>query len=139
MSAIEQKIDKFYEETEKSVNAIIEGSDEHLDLILSISRPLERLYPKFEELNDLLHNNIDTYTDEQLQNHIMPKLRLLNKSCMTLIGALRTSFLYRDVRVALKNFTKQHDILREIIHDVHYFRIAKDDEFDNLLRELNDM
>jgi hypothetical protein len=69
----------------------------------------------------------------------MPKLKLLKKSCMTLVGAIRTSFLYRDVRVALKNYTRQHDILREIIHDVHNFRLAKDDEFDNILKELNDI
>jgi hypothetical protein len=31
MNAIEEKIEKFYEETEESVKEIIEGSDDHLD------------------------------------------------------------------------------------------------------------
>jgi hypothetical protein len=139
MITIEQQIDKFYEETEESVRLIIEGSDEHLDMILSITKPLEILSQKFEKLNDFLYNNINNYSDEQIGNLVMPKLKLLKKSCMTLVGAIRTSFLYRDVRVALKNYTRQHDILREIIHDVHNFRLAKDDEFDNILKELNDI
>jgi hypothetical protein len=139
MITIEQRIEKFYKETEESVKEIIEGSDEHLDLILFFTRPLDSLSKKFETLNDFLFENLNAYTDEQIQNIVMPKLRKLNKSCMTLIGAFRTSFLYRDVRVSLKNYTKQHNILREIIHDVNSVRLAKDDEFDNILKELNDM
>ncbi len=139
MITIEQKIDKFYEETEESVKLIIEGSDEHLDMILSITKPLELLSQNFETFNDFLYNNINSYSDDKIQNLLMPRLKLLNKSCMTLIGAIRTTFLYRDVRTALKNYTKQHDILREIIHDVHNFRLAKDDEFDNILKKLNDL
>ena len=139
MITIEQKIDKFYEETEESVKLIIEGSDEHLDMILSITKPLELLSQNFETFNDFLYNNINSYSNDKIQNLLMPRLKLLNKSCMTLIGAIRTTFLYRDVRTALKNYTKQHDILREIIHDVHNFRLAKDDEFDNILKKLNDL
>ena len=139
MISIEQRIEKFYEETEESVKVIIDGSDEHLDLILFFTKPLDSLSIKFEKLNKFLFENLDKYTDEQIQNIVMPKLRQLNKSCMTLIGAFRTSFLYRNVRASLKNYTKQHDILREIIHDINNIRLAKDDEFDNILRELNDM
>ena len=139
MITIEQKIDKFYEETEESVKLIIEGSDEHLDMILSITKTLELLSQNFETFNDFLYNNINSYSDDKIQNLLMPRLKLLNKSCMTLIGAIRTTFLYRDVRTAFKNYTKQHDILREIIHDVHNFRLAKDDEFDNILKKLNDL
>ncbi len=139
MISIEEKIEKFYEETEESVKDIIEGSDEHLDLILSFTKPLDSLSGKFEELNAFLFKNLNKYTNEQIQNIVMPKLRQLNKSCMTLIGAFRTSFLYRDVRTSLKNYTRQHDVLREIIHDIHNIRLAKDEEFDNILKELNDM
>ena len=139
MITIEEKIEKFFEETEESLKVIIDGSDEHLDLILIITKPLDILSQKFEEFNTVLYTTINTYSDEEVKNLIMPKLRQLNKSCMTLIGALRTSFLYRDVRASLKNYTKQHDILREIIHDVQNIRLAKDDELDNLLKELNKM
>ncbi len=138
MNVIEEKIECFYEENEKSVNVIIDGSDEHLDLILSITNPLSRLTEKFAVFNEFLYSHINNYTSEQL-NSLMPKLRQLNKSCLTLIGAIRTCFLYRDVRATLKEYTKQHDFLYEIIHDVVHFRLKKDDEFDNLLKELNDM
>ena len=69
----------------------------------------------------------------------MPKLRQLNRSCLTLMGAIRTCFLYKDVRTALKEYTKQHDFLFEMIHDLHYFRLKKDEVFDSLLKELNDI
>ncbi len=137
MIAIEQNIDQFYLETEESTRVIIEGSDEHLDLILSITKPLDLISQKFEKFNEGIYNTINNYSDEQIQSVIMPKLKQLNRSCLTLIGAIRTSILYRDIRTSLKNYSRQYEILREIIHDTHNFRIAKDDEFDNLLKELN--
>lgn len=137
MIAIEKRIENFYEETEESVKVVIEGSDDHLDLILSFTKPLDKLSEKFEDLNNFLFDNLNTYTDEQIEHLVLPKLKQLNKSCMTLVGAFRTSFLYRDVRASLKKYTRQHDILREIIHDVNSIRLAKDEEFDNILIELN--
>jgi hypothetical protein len=108
-------------------------------LILSFTKPLVSLSEKFEKLNEFLLEKLNTNTDPEIQTIILPKLRQLNRSCMTLIGAFRTSFLYRDVRESLKNYRRQHDVLCEIIHDVNYIRLAKDDEFDNILKELNDM
>jgi hypothetical protein len=137
MIAIENEIDAFYKDTEESVNCIIEGSDEHLDLILSVARPLDRLSEKFEVLNENLYNSIANYSDDEIKLQLMPKLLDVNKTCMTLLGAVRASMLYSDVRLSLKRFSKSHDFLREMIHDLKHFRINKDDEFDNLLNELN--
>lgn len=138
MNKIEEKIDCFYQENEESVNVIIEGSDEHLDLILSITKPLTSITEKFKEFNEFLYSHISKYSDERL-GKLMPKLRELNKSCITLIGAIRTCFLYQNVRTCLKEYSKQHDLLREIIHDIQYFRLNKDKEFDNLLNQLNEI
>lgn len=137
MLAIDKEIEAFQKDTEESVNCIIEGSDEHLDLILSVSKPLEKLSKKFEALNENLYNNISNYTDDEIKFQIMPKLIEVNKTCMTLLGAIRTSMLHSDVRSSAKNFSKNHDFLREMIHDLKHFRINKDNEFDNLLNELN--
>jgi hypothetical protein len=54
-----------------------------------------------------------------------------------LIGAIRTCVLYREVRNCFKEYTKQHDVLREIINDLNNVRLAKDDEFDDIMKELN--
>lgn len=137
MIAIEQEIDAFYKETEESVNCIIEGSDEHLDLILLVSISLDKLSKKFETLNENLYNSIGNYSDEEIRLQLMPKLLDVNKSCLTLLGAARTSMLYRDVRISVKNFSKSHNFLREMIYDLKHFRLNKDGEFDNLLNELN--
>lgn len=137
MIAIENEIDAFYKETEDSVNCIIEGSDEHLDLILSVKKPLDRLSEKFETLNENLYSSISSYSDDEIKNNLMPKLLEVNKTCMTLLGAIRTSMLYSDVRNSVKKFSKSHDFLREMIYDLKHFRINKDEDFDNLLDELN--
>lgn len=139
MISVEQEIDKFYDETEKSVEHIIDGSDEHLDLILSITNPLNKISSDFQRLNENLYSSFKNYSNEQLEGDVMSKMKRLNKLCMTLIGALRTSYLYRDVRVALRNFTRNHDLLREMIHDLQNLRLAKDDEFDALLNDLNNL
>lgn len=139
MVAIEQNIDLFSQETQDSVDSIIKGSDEHLDLILSITKPLDSLTHKFIALNERLINEIDNYTLEELNDKIMPKLREVNKYCLMLIGAIRTSFLYKDVRQSLKNYSVQHDNFREILHDIQHFKIEKDHEFDNLLENLNSL
>jgi hypothetical protein len=137
MIAIEKEIDAFYKDTEESVNCIIYGSDEHLDLNLTVTKPLDRLSAKFEALNENLYNSIGNCSDDEIKTRLMPKLLDVNKTCMTLIGAIRTSMLYSDVRTSVKKFSKSHDFLREMIHDLKHFRINKDDEFDNLLNELN--
>lgn len=139
MIAIENQIDTFFAETESSVKRIIEGSDEHLDMILSITRPLDELSEKFERFNNVLTNELNKYSEDQLKNTILPKLKDLNKSCMTLVGAIMTSFLYRDIRTSFKKYSKQYDILRELIHDVQNLTLAKDDELDSLMKELNDL
>lgn len=136
MISIEEDIDIFYRETEDSVNTIIDGSDEHLDLILSITQPLNLLGAKFETLNEKLYSSLANLREEDLR-HLMPKLLDLNKTCMTLLGAIRTSLLYRDVRIAVKPFSKCHDFLREMIHDLKHFRLNQDSNFTDILNELN--
>ena len=137
MISIEKQLDAFYRDTTESIDYIIDGSDEHLDLILSITRPLDRLSEEFGALNENLYNEIGAYSDEEIRFHLMPKLMEVNRSCLTLLGAIRTSMLYSDVRQSVKKFSKNLDFFREMLHDLKHFRINKDQELDNLLNELN--
>jgi hypothetical protein len=139
MIAIEKKIESFYQETEESFKVVIEGSDEHLDLILSIVKPLQNLTVHFKELNQYLVETIDKTADDDLRSIILPKLLQLNRSCYTLRGTTVSHPLYRDIREALKDYIKEHELLREIIHDLQNIRLSNDEEFDLLLNELNDI
>jgi hypothetical protein len=139
MVSIGNTIDTFFEENEQSVQSIVDGSDEHLDMILAVTRPLNQLSERFQKVNEIIYEKIRNVSEEEIRTNLMPKLRNLNKSCLTLIGAIRTSFLYRDVRTALKNYTRQYDFFKEMLYDIHHFRISRDDDFDNLLRDLNDL
>ena len=67
MNVIEQKIESFYKENEKSVDVIIEGSDEYLDLILSITLPLNQLTVKFKDFNEFLYSHTNNCTPDQLK------------------------------------------------------------------------
>jgi hypothetical protein len=137
MITFEENIAIFYNETESSVNAIIEGSDEHLDLILRVIKPLDSISEKFSAFNDYLYNDLNNYTDDQIRNTVLPSLKRLNKSCIMLIGSIRTSYLYQDVRQSLKNYIRHYEVLLEVIHDLQNIRLANDKEFDNLLKDLN--
>ena len=137
MLTIENRIDHFFEQTEHSVNEFMDGSDAHLDLILAITTPINNLSVNFAELNEYLIQHLDNLPDEEIINEVLPRMRQLNKSCATLVGSIRTSFLYRDVRNSLKNYTKQYDHFREIWHDLQNVRLRKDDELDALLAEIN--
>ena len=139
MELIDDKIDTFLEATVTSVNEIIEGSNEHLDLILSVVKPLDRLSEKFESLNQLIYQSIGSLSDDTLKNHLLPKLKDVNRQCMTLIGAVRTCYLYENIRLSFKRFRIQYDILREMIHDLQNIKLAADDDFDSLMKELNEM
>ena len=139
MLTIENRIDDFFEQTEHSVNEFMEGSDEHLDMILSITTPINNLAVNFAELNNYLIQHLDNLPDDEIRNEVLPRMRQLNKSCATLIGSVRTSFLYRDVRNALKSYTKQYDHFREIWHDLQNIRLKNDDELDSLMAEINQL
>ena len=138
MVAIEHDIERLFQRTEESVRVITEGSDEHLDLILSINKPLDELTTSFQDFfNDDFFKTLDNSSDQQIEELILPRLKELNKSALMLIGAVRTSFLYRDIRNSLKNFQRQYDVLKETIHDLVHFRLAKDSDLNDLLGEIN--
>jgi hypothetical protein len=138
MVSIENKLDQFSTYTEESVDILIEGSDDHLDRINSIKIPLDKLGNQFEELNNHLFENIDVIPNENAIE-LLPRMKRLNKSSMTLIGAIKTCYLYRDVRNSLKSYSKQLEIFQEIFHDVYRVKLAQDKEMDNILNDLNEL
>lgn len=138
MTSIGREIRIFKEEAEESVNVIIDGSDEHLDQILSIINPLNSITKRFTALNEMLFEHLPKCSKETIKVEILPELMDINRLCMTYIGAIRTSLMYRDVRLALKKFHTQHQLLIETIHDLHYLIISDDNELDNILKEISD-
>lgn len=135
-NAVFEEVHSFQKEAEKSAEVIIAGSDAHLDLILTYTQPLNQLTTELNALNELLYADAVRLSDKEVKV-LLPLLADVNKTCLLVIGAVRTSFLYRDVREALKNFSRSHAFLREIIHDLKYFRDTPDPDMDNLLNELN--
>lgn len=136
MRTIENRIDHFFEQTEYSVHALTEGSDLHLDVILRVITPLHQLAQQFEALNVWLLEQIDQLTDEEISKEMLPRMKQLNKSCATLIGSIRTSFLYRDVRQALKKYTRQYEHFREIWHDLRTIRVNRCNQLEILMAKI---
>lgn len=138
MVAIENQIEQFSNETASSVDLIL-GSDDHLDLILSVKKPLDTLTSKFVQLNETLHKEINNYPIEVIENLIYPKLKELNKICVTMIGSMRTSFLYSSIRESLKKYQAEHELLRELMYDIHHYKLNDNPDMDDLLREINSL
>lgn len=133
------EIDAFQKKAEQSVEAILEGSDEHLDLILSIKKPLDDISARFEVLNERLYSELGSYSNDFVRMELMPKLAEVNKICLMVIGAMRSHLLYRDIRQSLKAFSNNLDFLREMMYDLKHFRVNQDSELCDLMDELNDL
>ncbi len=136
---IEEKVDKFNEESKVIFETIVEGSDEHLDRILSIITPLSSVTDRLSAFNEDIFENIGSSEVEDLRETIIPKLKSLRRTCLMVIGALRSCTLHKDLKQATSNFTSQVDFLREIISDIENFKLKEDKDFDNLLSMLNEL
>src|SRR5688500_5413091 len=106
MTAIETQISTFTKAASDSADVIIEGTDEHLDLLLSVINPLDKLTAKFVELNESLAASFGNRSRKEWENSIH-SLKQLNKICLLLDGAIRSSANYKDVRSAYKKFNTQ--------------------------------
>ena len=98
MVAFDEKINAYFIEANKTVNEIIRGSDEHLDIILSITKPLEQLAERMKILNEKLIAVLDSATSEVIQSQVLPEMNSLNRACFQMVGTIYRSQLYRDVR-----------------------------------------
>lgn len=138
-TTIEANLEELSVETEGSTTRLIEGSDDHLDAILRVTEILNRVTGKFERLNNTLHLELDGIPNDSIRDVLMPKFMDFNRSSLTLIGAVGTGKLYQSIRTAFKAYRAQYSLFHEMLYDLKHFRLNTDEEYDDLLDELNAM
>jgi hypothetical protein len=136
MNEVAEIIDSFAKETNESFDEVVLGSDEHLDSILKVTTPLGELTRKFEKFNDDLWVSLSKSTDEELRS-FLPSLQELNRSCISVIGALRTFRYYSHIKDTFRNYYAQWECYRELIHDIDKVRLSKNDDIDKALSFIN--
>jgi hypothetical protein len=138
-ATLECKISEVNSEAENSASIIMEGSDEHLDNILLVLTPLKEVTKKLEDLNEALWENIGRISKEILKDEFLPQLLGLRKGLLTYVGALASSKFAEESKQAISALLVQYKSLSEIVSDIRNIIIADDEEFDNILNDLNNL
>ncbi len=136
MIAFEEKIIRFQKENDEVQNFIVKGSDEHLDLLLSIKTQLDQLTDKFIILMSEIIPGAGKLSSEEL-NKSMPSLLDLYSSSIKLVAALKRSATANDIKSSSQRYYSEVENLREFIYDLENIRLSDDKDLENLLDGLN--
>jgi hypothetical protein len=137
MITFEEKIATYERETEEVKRKIERGSDEHLDLLLSIKESLEKLGGNLNRLIKDIVPDLNSFTEEDL-NKAGPILLDAYSSTISLVAQLKRSSVAKDLKATCSDFYMHVDDLREVIHDIERFRLMDDAELDQLMRDINE-
>jgi hypothetical protein len=131
----EEKVVSFQKENEEVQKVIVKGSDEHLDILLSIKELIDPLTHKFIDLlNDLIPSS-GKLTAEEVEKAI-PSLLDLYSSAIKIVAILKRSSIPKDLKATCQSYYSKVENLREFIYDLENFR-GEDFGMDEILREIN--
>lgn len=120
-----------YNETER---VIIEGSDEHLDLILDIKGDLTRLTSLTEELVNQIEKDFNAFTIETAKDAVV-KLFPIFRIAYHIVQRLRHNNLTNGLETTIADFIGVVDELKEFVSDLERYKIQSTDELTELFQE----
>ncbi len=134
----ETKIDTLvssYQDTEKQL--IVIGSDEHLDIILSIQNTLKDLIKKSEAVSNQLELSFNSM-NEEIAKSIVLKLSGGLRIAKQVIYILRNSPrpIKNGINTCLEQVTFETRQIDELVHDIIKYKLTKQDELQNLINEI---
>ena len=136
MIAFEEKVLTFQKENDAVKQVFVEGSDEHLDKLLSIKKKLDKLTNDFGLfMNDIIPSSNKLCKDE-IKSSGIPSLLDLYASSISLVATLKRSRLLNDLKSCCQGYYSQVENLRELISDLEHHR-GNDDGMEEILAELN--
>lgn len=136
MVAFEDKVISFQKENEEVKQVLIEGSDEHLDLLLDFKRTLDKLTNNFVQFMDDIIPSSNKLNKDEIKSSGIPSLLDLYASAIGLVATLKRSRLSSDLKSCCQAYYAQVENLRELISDLEHYR-GSDDDLDEILAELN--
>lgn len=137
MVVFEEKVISFKKENDEAKQIFVEGSDEHLDVLLHFKKRLEKLTHNFGRfLIDIIPSS-NTLTEEQIRSSGIPSLLDLYASSIGLVATLKRGRLSIDLKTCCQGYYAQVENLRELIHDLEIHRAGDDDGLQEILSEIN--
>ena len=137
MVVFEEKVISFKKENEEAKQIFVEGSDEHLDVLLHFKKRLDKLTDSFVGfLADIIPSS-NTLTEEEIKSSGIPSLLDLYASSIGLVATLKRGRLATDLKGCCQGYYAQVENLRELIHDLELHRTNDDDGLEEMLAEIN--
>src|SRR3990170_5835074 len=133
VATFEEKVN-ILEQDFKEQDCLIQGSDEHLDLLMYFKNKIDRLTESTHQFCLDITLDLNTFDNDGLTNAV-PKLLDLYSSAIRLVATLKRHHITRQLKETVQAFSIEVDNLHEHIYDVEKFRLSDDEELDNLLTE----
>jgi hypothetical protein len=122
-----------YQHTEKT---IIEGSDEHLDLILDVQNDLIKMTEVTQDLVGDIERDFNLFNEETAKNaviKIFPCFRMADH----IIDRLKGFFIYPSIIAQVNNFEAEVNELKEFVSDLSRYKVQQNDDLIALFNDEN--
>ena len=136
--ALENKINNFQSENEAVRIEIIQRTDEHLDILIRIKSLIEPLTQKWRIFFSEVIEPINNLSNEEL-NSFLPKFYELYASSIKLVAILKKGRIKTDLKVTVRDFCTEVELLHELIYDIENHRLNEDGELRNIIDSINAM
>lgn len=127
VSVIENAIDTVISSYQHTDKIIVEGSDEHLDLILHIQNDLKQMTALTKALVDALEEEFNLL-DEQTAKDMVVKIFPCFRMAYQIISRLKKSMLYPGLQNTIAEFNTELDELKEFTSDLSRYKVQQNTE-----------
>ncbi len=131
---IEDSIDSVITSYESVERSIVEGSDEHLDLILDVQGKLSNVTNSTIRLVNVIERDFNTI-DRERAKEIIVKLLPCFRIAYQIIGNIKRHFIYNSVKNYVTEFEREVNELKEFISDLSRYKVQ---ENSSLIAMFND-
>ncbi|MDI9356342.1 MAG: hypothetical protein QM536_04855 [Chitinophagaceae bacterium] len=122
---------KFYNINENSFE------DDEGDTLDQAAHSIKELTKSLADMNYYLCKNIRYWPNEYIESDMIPKLEKLDKKYSILLIKMKNSIMYEFVSAPIEDYQRVCKEFSQIIYDIYYFRILKEDILNELYKELN--
>lgn len=127
-----QDVISSYQHTEQT---IIEGSDEHLDLILDLRGDLVEITRLTKKLVDEIETNFNEFNEDSAKDAVVKVFPIFRKAFQISESIKRKSLLKDALKDPLADFNREVDELKEFVSDLSRYKVQKNDELIKLFNE----
>lgn len=114
------------------------SEDEEGDPLEQTTHSIKELTKTLADMNFYLCKNMRYWSTDYLESNLIPKLQKMDYKYYALLIKMKKSHIYEFVSAPINDYQKVCKEFSQIIYDVYYFRILKEEDVLNeLYKELN--